>query len=281
MTTAMSNEGHERTEYCPRWAWPGGDVTHGPISVRREQAGSYDLPASALNSELVQRTIAISPWEPVLPDGVLRLDQVAAEEYAGIKVAELGDGVVEGYNVVAFTDNPVMALAAVRAHFAMARGEIPGLLSRWDDDPVRWWQVFDTCGCGDVCPHGDPDDEEVVHGCQRAGLAPCDTEGESSWIGVLTEKDAPGALPFVEFEVGASYTPDEWTILLQGLVIDAEQKLRTLSKKCLVAKTTLDKPYSDAPGTTPWKQFVEQPTRDAYNFAVEIRRALKARGVQS
>ncbi|GHH57560.1 hypothetical protein [Lentzea cavernae] len=275
----MKNEGHERTEYCQRWQWPGGDTTHGPISMSREQAQAYGLPPSVLTGELAERTVTISPWEPVLPPGVLRLNQVAAAEYGGVKVAELGDGVAEGYNIVAFTDDPVKALAAVRAHFLIVHNENPGLLPRWEDEPVRWWQVFDTCGCGDTCPHGDPNDEDVEHRCERAGLPPCDPDGEDSWIGVLAEKDAPGALPFVEFEVGASYTRDEWATVLQHLLTDAEQKLRTLSKKCLAVKTTLDQPYSDAPQTTPWKQFVEQPTREAYNLAVEIRRELKARGL--
>jgi small-conductance mechanosensitive channel len=63
---------------------------------------------------------------------------------------------------------------------------------------------------------------------------------------------------------------------LHRLLTEAERKLRKLAKTCLAIKTSLDKPYSDTPQTTPWRQFVEQPTRDAYNLAQEIRQALRA-----
>jgi hypothetical protein len=271
----MPNEGHERTEFCPRWNWKNGDVSYGPVfsDPAVVQAFLNEPPAGVAHREMVERTIAITPWAPVLPSGVLRLDQVAAEEYGGIKVAELGDGAVEGYNVVAFTDAPQRALAAVRAHFLMVHKEMPDLSLRWEDEPVRWWQVYDTCGCGDACPHAADED----HDCARWGLPPCRWEEDvASWIGELCEKDAPGALSVVEIEVGAAYTPDERVVVLRSLLTDAEAKLRTLAKKCVVVRPTLDQPYSDAPDTTPWKKYVEQPAREAYDLAVEIKRGLKA-----
>jgi hypothetical protein len=277
----MENNGHKRVEFCPRWDWKNGDVSYGPVFTDPAvvQAFLNEPPVGVARREMMRRTVTITPWMPVLPPGVLRLDEIIAQEYGGIKVAELGDGVVEGYNIVAFTDDPEKALAAVRAHFVMVHKEMPDLSPRWEDEPVRWWQVYDTCGCGDTCTHIDGED----HGCTRWGLPPCRKEDEDggSWIGELCEKDAPGALPVVEFEVGANYTPNERVVVLRGLLTDAEAKLRTLAKKCVVAKTTLDKPYSDEPGTTPWKKYVEQPAREAYNLAVEIQRELKASGAAS
>lgn len=71
--------------------------------------------------------------------------------------------------------------------------------------------------------------------------------------------------------------PNAETAELYRLLADAERRLRKLAKTCLVVKTTLDKPYSDKPDTTPWKHYVERPARDAYNLAQEIRQALRAR----
>lgn len=62
---------------------------------------------------------------------------------------------------------------------------------------------------------------------------------------------------------------------LRRLLTEAEDALRELSKKCLVVKTTLDKPYPDAPHLTPWTQYVQRPASRAYNLAVEIRQALR------
>ena len=42
--------------------------------------------------------------------------------------------------------------------------------------------------------------------------------------------------------------------------------------------TRADKPYSDAPETTPWLRFVEKPTRAAYNLGTKLRAARVARG---
>lgn len=277
----VPNEGEQRTEYAVEWTFAGGHRTYTLGSLSRAQCEERIAKQKrpGVKGQVVQCTVTRAPWVPVLPPGVLRLDQIRAEEYGGIKVAELGDGAVEGYNVVAFTDDPQRAFAAVRAHFAMAHnGEMPQLSPRWEDDPVRWWQVYDTCGCGDTCPHAADED----HDCVRWGLPPCRWEEDvASWIGEVCEKDTPGALPFVEFEVGDSYTPDERVTVLRSLLTDAERRLRKLAKTCLVVKTSLDKPYGDKPDTTPWKQHVERPTRDAYNLAQEIRRELKASGAAS
>jgi len=278
----MTNEGHERVEYCPRWNWENGSVSYGPVFTDRAvvQAFLDKPPAGVEHGEMVERAITTTPWKPVLPPGVLRLDQVTAEEYGGIKVAELGDGVVEGYTVVAFTDDVEKALAAVRAHMVMVHNDSPQLSLFREDEPVRWWQVYGTCGCGDTCPHNEEEDHE---GCKRTGLPPCwpDSEDHMTWEGTLCDKDAPGAVPVVEIEVGEPFTPDEWVTLLQHLLSDAEGRMRTLAKKCVVARPILDKPFSDEPGTTPWKKFVEQPAREAYDLAVEIKRTLKGRGVAS
>lgn len=277
----MPNEGHERTEYCPRWYWENGSVSYGPVFSDPTVVHAFldEPPFGVKHGEMVERTISTTTWEPVLPSGVLRLHEIAAEEYGGIRVAELGDGVVEGYTVVAFTDDTERALAAVRAHMVMVHGESPTLSLFREDEPVRYWQVYDTCGCGDTCPHTEDED----HDCAREGLPPCRGEDDDGggWIGQLCDKDAPGAVPFVEIEVGPVLTPDERVVVLRELLADAEQKLRTLAKKCVIVKTTLDKPYSDAPDTTPWKRFVEQPARDAYNLAGEIKRELKSTGAAS
>jgi hypothetical protein len=61
----------------------------------------------------------------------------------------------------------------------------------------------------------------------------------------------------------------------------AEKALLAVGKAALVVKTTLDKPYPDAPETTPWKRFMERPARDAYNLGNEFRAARRATlGVQ-
>lgn len=181
---------------------------------------------------------------------------------------------------MAFTDDPERALAAVRAHMVMVHNESPALSLFREDEPVRWWQVYETCGCGDTCPHGEDED----HDCKRTGLPPCWQYldgGGLSWIGEACDKDAPGAVPVVEIEVGENLTRDEQLVVLRSMLGDAEQRLRDLSKTCVAVKTSLDKPYSDAPGTTPWKRFVELPTRLAYDLAVEIRRHLNSTGTSS
>jgi hypothetical protein len=279
----MPNEGHKRVEFCPRWDWENGSVSYGPTFSDPVvvQAFLDKPPVGVVRGEMVERTITTTPWTPVLPPGVLRLDQLSGcEEYGGIRVAELGEGVVEGYTVVAFTDDVEKAFAAVRAHMVMVHNESPQLSLFREDEPVRWWQVYSTCGCGDTCPHTEDEDHE---GCKRTGLPPCweEEDGGITWQGELCDKDAPGAVPVVEIEAGDSFTPDEWVTLLQRLLGDAERRLRKLSKTCVAVKTSLDKPYPDAPETTPWAQFVERPTRDAYALAQEIKQTLKGRGVAS
>lgn len=276
----MPNESHERTEYCPRWNWANGSVSYGPVFSDPVvvQAFLDEPPVGVQHGEMVERKVTITAWEPVLPPGVLRLHEIAAEEYGGIRVAELGDGVVEGYTVVAFTDDPVKALSAVRAHMVMVHNESP-TLALFQDEPVRWWQVYETCGCGDTCPHGEDED----HDCKRTSLPPCwqEEDGGITWIGELCDKDTPGAVPVVEIEVGENLTRDEQVVVLRSMLRDAEERLRTLSGACVTVKTSLDTPYSDAPGTTPWERFIKLPTRLAHDLAVEIRRHLNSTGASS
>lgn len=63
----MPNEGHGRTEYCPRWNWENGSVSYGPMFSDRSvvQAFLDKLPAGVTHGEMVERTIATTPWEPV------------------------------------------------------------------------------------------------------------------------------------------------------------------------------------------------------------------------
>jgi hypothetical protein len=56
----------------------------------------------------------------------------------------------------------------------------------------------------------------------------------------------------------------------------AGEALRAVGKAALAVKTSLTKPYPDAPETSPWVQFMERPAREAYNLSAEIRRALAA-----
>lgn len=269
----IPNEGAELVTYAVEWSFPAGHRTYTLDSLSRPQCEERiaNQKRPGVTGTLVQATVTRSPWTPVLPDGVLRLDQVGAQEYGGIRVAELGDGVVEGYNLVAFTDDPEKALAAVRAHFAM-RNEIPELALHWEDEPVRWWQVFDTCGCGDTCPHGEGEDHE----CARWGLPPCVTEDDdgSSWIGVLCEPDAPGALPFVEVEVGAVLDPDERVVMLRGQLTQAHQAMRELIEACVAVKPVLEQ-GTGGPDATPWRQHVEKPARRAQSLAWEIQQCLR------
>jgi hypothetical protein len=276
----MPNEGYARTEYCPRWHWENGSLSYGPMfsAPVMVQAFLDKPPAGVDRGEMVERTITTTPWEPVLPPGVLRLDQVRAQEYGGIKVAELGDGVAEGYTVVAFTDDVEKAFAAVRAHMAMVHNEASTLSLFHEGEPVRWWQVYGTCGCGNTCPHNEEEDHE---GCKRTGLPPCwpDNEDHMTWEGTLCDKDAPGALPVVEIEVVDAFTPDERLTVLRLTLREAEEKLGALVKACLTTKSTLDQPYPDALETTPWKRFVERPAKDADFLRTAIRRELAWRTV--
>lgn len=277
----MPNEGRHYIEYGIRRDRPSGNGKYvsGPTSrALAETEIAWRTGRGDAGGELVQRTIATMPWMLVLPAGVLRLDQVVSEEYGGIRVAELGDGVVEGYTVVAFTDDVEKAFAAVRAHMAMVHNEASTLALFNEGEPVRWWQVYGTCGCGDTCPHNEEEDHD---GCKRTGLPPCwpDSEDHMTWEGTLCDKDAPGALPVVEIEVVDAFTPDERLKVLRLTLQEAEEKLGSLIQACLATKPMMDRPFPDAPETTPWKQFVERPAKEADFLRTAIRRELGQRTV--
>ena len=62
-------------------------------------------------------------------------------------------------------------------------------------------------------------------------------------------------------------------------VAELEAELRTaaevlcdVGKAALVVKTTLTKPYSDAPDQSPWSRFMESPARAAFNLGTQLRR---------
>jgi len=80
------------------------------------------------------------------------------------------------------------------------------------------------------------------------------------------------ALPFLERATRAENEQ------LRAELRLAEDALRAIGKAWLVVKPTLDKPYPDAPETTPWLRFVEKPTRAAYNLGTKLRAARVARG---
>jgi len=62
---------------------------------------------------------------------------------------------------------------------------------------------------------------------------------------------------------------------LQAELADAADALRAVGKAALAVAPTLRKPYPDAPETSPWTQFMEQPARRAYNLGVRIHRLLE------
>lgn len=68
---------------------------------------------------------------------------------------------------------------------------------------------------------------------------------------------------------------------MRDLLEQAAAALKAVGKAALVVKPTLDKPYPDDPSWTPWTRFMEQPARTAYNLGAEIRRVLKASGVDT
>lgn len=59
------------------------------------------------------------------------------------------------------------------------------------------------------------------------------------------------------------------------LLEQAQEALRDVGKAAITVKTTLDKPYTDAPDQTPWSRFMDAPARRAYNLGHEIRDFLK------
>jgi hypothetical protein len=198
----VPNEGHERVEYAVEWTFPAGHRTYTLGSFSRaaceERIANQDRPGVV--GTLVQCTVSRSRWEPVLPDGVLRLDQLdVSATYNGIKIVEMGEGICEGYTLAVFTVNPKLAQAAARAYLA-AEEYRRDVEFRWPDSPVRWWVVFDNCGCGATCPHTPEDeDDDPEHDCARFGLPPC--LEQLGWLGQTVDEGTPGALPVVEFEV--------------------------------------------------------------------------------
>lgn len=62
---------------------------------------------------------------------------------------------------------------------------------------------------------------------------------------------------------------------LRGQLGEASDALHAVGKAALTVAPRLREPYRDAPETSPWTQFMEQPARHAYNLGVRIRRELK------
>lgn len=56
--------------------------------------------------------------------------------------------------------------------------------------------------------------------------------------------------------------------------------LVAIGKACIVVAPTLRKPYPDDPEQNPWDKFVHEPAKRAYNLGHELRRELRARGVE-
>lgn len=56
--------------------------------------------------------------------------------------------------------------------------------------------------------------------------------------------------------------------------------LVAIGKACIVVAPTLRKPYADDPTQNPWDKFVHEPASRAYNLGHELRRELRARGVE-
>jgi hypothetical protein len=61
----------------------------------------------------------------------------------------------------------------------------------------------------------------------------------------------------------------------RDLLRQAEEALRAVGKAAITVKTTLNKPYTDAPDQTPWSRFMDAPARRAYNLGHEIREFLQ------
>lgn len=59
-----------------------------------------------------------------------------------------------------------------------------------------------------------------------------------------------------------------------ALLAEASEALRLVGKAAITVEPTLKQPYSDAPSTSPWERFMEQPARRAYNLGHQIRREL-------
>jgi hypothetical protein len=68
---------------------------------------------------------------------------------------------------------------------------------------------------------------------------------------------------------------DEDLTQLRADLAEASEALCAVGKAALTVAPTLEKPYRDAPETSPWTQFMEQPARRAYNLGVRLRRQIK------
>lgn len=59
---------------------------------------------------------------------------------------------------------------------------------------------------------------------------------------------------------------------LRAELVQAAEALRAVGKAALVVKPTLEKPYEDEPGLSPWTRFMEEPSRTAYNLGIALTR---------
>lgn len=124
-----------------------------------------------------------------------------------------------------------------------------------------------------------PDDEDQLeqqYAAERADLAEkIHRAMTSSYIGPprpMLLGDADRAVAAV---ILAGWVPSSDHAELRALLTEAADTLRDLAKKCLTVKTTLTKPYPDAPDHNPWSQWIERPSQRAYNLAGKITRRLK------
>ena len=127
----------------------------------------------------------------------------------GVAVCSLGE---DGDRMLAFTDNPRRALAAMNRQVRDDCG-VGEMVQQFDPDVrVRWAVFHDTCGCvhddpsscradlnGAVtCCVPDPEDDSdpvekiADHGCPRPGLPPC-TRGDGDWW--MSTTDITAATP--------------------------------------------------------------------------------------
>jgi hypothetical protein len=68
------------------------------------------------------------------------------------------------------------------------------------------------------------------------------------------------------------------TAVLAVVLEEAGDALRDVGKKALVVKTTLEKPYPDAPDKNPWDQYMKAAASRAYNLGCQIRDTLRSEG---
>lgn len=102
----------------------------------------------------------------------------------------------------------------------------------------------------------------------------------------LDDTDQPQRLPDLRAQLDeATYRGDRLEGQLEdaraecgqarALLQQAADALWNLSKTALTVKTSLDQPYPDAPGLTPWTRWVERPARQAHDVAMAIRKHLR------